>query len=98
MGKRAYLVERLEPLLSKGRWQLTDFGQESNVMGFSFPNDIYVGYIKVANEPLVKAFSTVPASKNDKVTIYSASYSERKYPEILENFGKDDIHRTGVPF
>jgi hypothetical protein len=92
-GQESIFIERLEPLLSKGRWQLTDFGQESNVMGFSFPNNIYVGYIKVANEPLVKAFSTVPASKNDKVTIY-LHHSERKYPEILENFGKDDI--TGL--
>lgn len=86
-------MERLEPLLTKNRWKLTDFGQESNVMGFSFPDDILIGYIKVANDKLIPAVSTVPASKNDKITIY-LHHTEKKFADILQNFGKDDI--TGV--
>lgn len=86
-------TERLGPLLTKDRWKLSDFGQESNVMGFSFPDDILIGYIKVANDKPIPAVSMVPASKKDKVTIY-LHHTERKEPQILENFGREDI--TGV--
>lgn len=85
--------ERFTSFLTKGRWKLSDFGQESNVMGFSFPDDILIGYIKVGDDKPIAAVSMVPASKNDKITIY-LHHTERKDPQILENFGKDDI--TGV--